>query len=596
MDDAVNLSGKPRKPREDTLSYLREYLNSDDISISELARSEASANVSEEIRDEVASIASHKEGSDLLERLARQCPKKNVEMLLRRCEGYASFLARHRHSSHVLQSLLALAGDEIGDGEDEISLHRGCRCGIRLWRALLVAESDDVLGIISDWNSTHVARAIFWTMAGLPVAPESRGRRNERHAHSIDDARALTESQLKEKATSFAKYTQQGCQLLNSLTIQLSHTPIAQLQRSCLDPSAGPALAVLLRVLALLPDAHDATRLVETVLELDNTDTDRAADIVYGLAHDERGSIVLEAVVKVSEDIRFAIVQKMKTQNRISAYVAGNVSNYVLQTLLRATESLHTLDELGLAILNDQTAQTRLLTSDRSGLVCALAETALHLNSSNCGPRIASLYLACPNLETIVLRQAKPKVHEYGARALSACLCFDGLNITGCEEVLQRIFLQALTDAAPWSRKLVDVLLEHAPTPTTSALKNLESETLIDLIISAETKHRAAPNPVARIFLPESRLNPKVQRNLLKTLRSHTEVLKARASAFFRMTRMSLKSSSKTDKLISKVATANSAAALLPDILKSGDDNKKKRMEIPAEDEKKRKKKIKQIK
>ena len=101
---------KPRRPKPESLEYLSgvQHLFAEGAIEDELERDAALSNVVSELRWEAASLAADKAGSELLEALARAAPARAQLRLLAWCAPYGAFLALHRHSSHVLQTLLSL--------------------------------------------------------------------------------------------------------------------------------------------------------------------------------------------------------------------------------------------------------------------------------------------------------------------------------------------------------------------------------------------------------------------------------------------------------------------------------------------------------
>lgn len=84
-------------PELDTISQIQSY--GDDIDTSEVLIE----NVLEELKNRTASAACDRTVNSILEKICLAGSFVHVVELLRRFTPYALFLARNRHSSHILQ-------------------------------------------------------------------------------------------------------------------------------------------------------------------------------------------------------------------------------------------------------------------------------------------------------------------------------------------------------------------------------------------------------------------------------------------------------------------------------------------------------------
>ena len=99
------------------------------------------------------------------------------------------FLARNRFSSHILQSLISrlcyilrtkgIHGHN-DDNDNELDPNELRESFLELINPLI----DEISWLIKDICATHVIRAIFSALAGIPVISERKGK-NSQHQHSV---------------------------------------------------------------------------------------------------------------------------------------------------------------------------------------------------------------------------------------------------------------------------------------------------------------------------------------------------------------------------------------------------------------------------
>ncbi len=99
-----NEEGKPRRLEEETMHYLLQLdpqLDSTDEAEVEILVE----NVLDEIKNRSASAACDRYVNSVIEKICLSASFKHIIELIQRFTQYSLFLARNRHSSHVLQVL-----------------------------------------------------------------------------------------------------------------------------------------------------------------------------------------------------------------------------------------------------------------------------------------------------------------------------------------------------------------------------------------------------------------------------------------------------------------------------------------------------------
>ncbi|CAM9839362.1 unnamed protein product, partial [Hapterophycus canaliculatus] len=212
----------PRRAAKEIISYLSqvetviEQYAQDDHSYEtggededeDVGREQMMDNILEELKHQTASIMEDRQGSVVAEKMARRLTPLQLRIMLGRCRGYMLSLANNRYSSHVLQTLLSVAGQVVeaelsedsdnDDGDEEG--HTGSEAAVATSDGAKKIDKmqDVVLSLVSelsgawaellaDISGSHVGRAFLQVLGGLPILSEKRGRQS-RHAHSIDTA------------------------------------------------------------------------------------------------------------------------------------------------------------------------------------------------------------------------------------------------------------------------------------------------------------------------------------------------------------------------------------------------------------------------
>lgn len=454
---------KPRKATKETLAYLKSFLEATKQGNS---AGSGAVNVVRELRYEVASVAADKLGSEMVQLLARLVPQLWVERLFAWCLPYARFLARHRHSSHVLETLLALLAkrsEKEGDGEAEDDLQddvdedeemakwpedlcicsRQSRAAILLWRAL-TAESQ-AKEVLEHWNASHVARAALWPLAGLPVVSERRSRRGEGHAHGIDDIEQMRDD-VALRSASAEGADAAGLTILRGVVSQLTADAEA-LQRLSVTQSGAPSLAMLCRVLDVAGEKSSVEEIASTLLELDVPT--RAVDIIFGLSSDACGSVVMETLLRTCSEATARIIISVMP---LADLVEGRTSNYVVQAALRRAWQ-RTEDLKGL--IGRLFEVKAILRPDRVGVLSAALEAAIGRGIS-----VDIAILDGIDWAAGLLDSTKDQVREHGARAAKAALTIHRECLFVPLRANTRAVYCVIRDThLPWNRALLDELL-----------------------------------------------------------------------------------------------------------------------------------------
>lgn len=312
----------PRRAAKEVISYLSQVetvidqyaeddhsyeTGGDDEDADEVGREQMMDNILEELKHQTASIMEDRQGSVVAEKMARRLTPLQLRIMLGRCRGYMLSLANNRYSSHVLQTLLSVAGQvaEAELSEDSIDDEEGGASEA----AAAAATSDGskkvdkmqdvVLSLVSelsgawaellaDISGSHVGRAFLQVLGGLPILSEKRGKQS-RHAHSIHTAvgpsrmrghnnggssvplsgggksKASTtpavDPEAMEKWSTPYKHRvpRSFVAALEGVTAELAALPASELQTLACGTFGGPLLVMLLRVHANLTETapHD---------------------------------------------------------------------------------------------------------------------------------------------------------------------------------------------------------------------------------------------------------------------------------------------------------------------------------------------------
>eukprot|EP00752_Nemacystus_decipiens_P012526 g11094.t1 len=159
----------------------------------DVGREQMMDNILEELKHQTASIMEDRQGSVVAEKIARRLTPLQLRTMLSRCRGYMLSLANNRYSSHVLQTLLSVAGPvveaELSEDGDAHSAEAGDE--VDRMQDVVLSLVSELSGawaeLLADISGSHVGRGFLQVLGGLPILSEKRGRQS-RHAHSIGTA------------------------------------------------------------------------------------------------------------------------------------------------------------------------------------------------------------------------------------------------------------------------------------------------------------------------------------------------------------------------------------------------------------------------
>eukprot|EP00903_Cladosiphon_okamuranus_P017492 g16112.t1 len=345
----------PRRAAKEIISYLSQVepvidqfaqddhsygAGVDDDDIDDVGREQMMDNILEELKHHTASIMEDRQGSVVAEKIARRLTPLQVRTMLSRCRGYMLSLANNRYSSHVLQTLLSVAGPvvEAELSEDSSSdAHGGEGSKVDPMQDVLLSLVSELSGawaeLLADISGSHVGRGFLQVLGGLPILSEKRGRQS-RHAHSIGTAvgparvggrtsnatlpgangkgsgssnsNAVVDPEALEKWSTpyMHRVPPSFVAALGEVTSELAALPASELQTLACGTFGCPLLAMLLRVHGNL-----AVATAGSVTAGDGCDEDRdeqqggssAADGMTVMPCLEEGSAAMGIVRKVLE-------------------------------------------------------------------------------------------------------------------------------------------------------------------------------------------------------------------------------------------------------------------------------------------------------
>lgn len=345
----------PRRAAKEIISYLSQvepvidqYAQDDhsygaggDVDEDEdVGREQMMDNILEELKHQTASIMEDRQGSVVAEKIARRLTPLQLRTMLSRCRGYMLSLANNRYSSHVLQTLLSVAGsvveaelsedDDVHGGEDEETADSKVDRMQDVVLSLVSELSGVWAELLADISGSHVGRGFLQVLGGLPILSEKRGRQS-RHAHSIGTAvgpammagrnsngnsnnaspaasgakskasaskKAAVDPEALEKWSTPYKHRvpQSFVAALGEVTSELAALPASELQTLACGTFGCPLLVMLLRVHGNLAAAAPTTA--------GNDDDDQLAPSADGMVVMPRlveGSGAMRIVTKVLE-------------------------------------------------------------------------------------------------------------------------------------------------------------------------------------------------------------------------------------------------------------------------------------------------------
>ena len=358
----------PRRAAKETISYLSQvepvidkfaqddhsYGGRDEEEDEDVGREQMMDNILEELKHQTASIMEDRQGSVVAEKIVRRLTPLQLRVMLSRCGGYMLSLANNRYSSHVLQTLLSVAGavieaevsdDDAYRGEEPSTTAAGDPREVSLMQDVVISLVSELSGtwaeLLADVSGSHVGRGFLQVLGGLPILTEKRGRQS-RHSHSIGTAvgpggrghgssaggaghpssategkgkghtaAAVDPEALEKWSTPFKYPVPRSFETaLGGVTSELAALPPGELQALACGTFGCPTMVMLLRVhgnLAVDPDSgrlpaleqgSDAMKLVMKTLEWENDE--RSVQVVYAISGENTASHFLEAVLWLS--------------------------------------------------------------------------------------------------------------------------------------------------------------------------------------------------------------------------------------------------------------------------------------------------------
>ena len=165
-------SDKPRRLEEDIFKYLQQLepqINNSNLESSE--KDVLVTNILTEIKSRVGSAMCDRRTNLILENLCFLSSLSQIITICTLVSPYAVFLARNRHSSHVLQALISrlcylLKFQGVKDVDTD------------LIRKTIIAFTQPILKEIKflskDMNGSHVLRSVICLLAGIPTISERK--------------------------------------------------------------------------------------------------------------------------------------------------------------------------------------------------------------------------------------------------------------------------------------------------------------------------------------------------------------------------------------------------------------------------------------
>ena len=394
-----------------------------------------------EIQNEIASLAGDEFGSQAIETIARITTAYSqiaVRKLLFGIQGYMIHLSTHRYASHVVQTLLQCVlvekGSQYGDvlelqeeeEEEDASLPSLMEILYNLVEEIKHVAQDLAVHVCG----SHVLRSLICVIAGcqeqiplhlqhkpgggtMETGGNRRGKvKNKKKkkknktvmiADGGSNANNVQYELVQSKRLDWKHDDMQQClyQLIQELTsLDLSSDDLndpsqpGALQQLACNPSAGPLLIMLLKILTLrsnsdndssksnittvateedkanqglhdfrlgiqapqaqFPSSSQAERLAKHILcwdesTEDGTQQQTASDIIYGLSGETRGSHLVECLLRISNDQFYDAFCKAGgffTPETFIDYAKHEVSNFVMQTLLNTARTRDQVEAL----------------------------------------------------------------------------------------------------------------------------------------------------------------------------------------------------------------------------------------------------------
>ena len=350
-EDGTADSSKPRRLDESLVSYLislEAQVNSSAVDAE--AQEALIENVLLELKTCTASAACDRRTNVIVEKICMNTTLADTLELFRRFTDYSVFLARNRHSSHVLQALLAhlcvlLKDYHIGGAEEEDEF-------IEVFTAFAEPILKEISWLAKDMSASHVVRALWCVLTGIPVISERKGK-NSKHQHAVPGSKTL--ESLQASAVKCFYISQEFTfhvpssfhDLLRGSIEGLIALPTSELQDLVADQGSAALLGLGLRILMnpkLITDGPElGEKLIRKALnwseEADDAD-ETGAPIFYGMSADKAASYFLESILECGPIAFLLTICKYAVVGRGKEYAEDFTANFVLQAVLRRLSAI----------------------------------------------------------------------------------------------------------------------------------------------------------------------------------------------------------------------------------------------------------------
>jgi nucleolar protein 9 len=272
------------------------------------------------------SVASDKRCSSILESLLVKATPAQLRVFFHAFAGYNLFLWTNRYSSHVLETMLRIAGpiiqtevEQEASGAD-LTAEDGTPALHVVLEAMCKELGEQVkwIPILQDISGTHVLRSLVCVLTGHEVIADKRGKKAKHKQHQ-DSPTELSDIRY-EVPTSFTDTT---ATLLSEL---LQSSPDTMRTLAC-DRHGGGTLQMILRVHA------GSTAVVHSVLNrtLEWNDVSASQQAFYNLSGEPVGSHFIEVAIRFCNDQFFEQIYERALKGKLMEYALDPVSNFIVQ-------------------------------------------------------------------------------------------------------------------------------------------------------------------------------------------------------------------------------------------------------------------------
>lgn len=394
---------KPRRLEEETAIYLsglepqlEDAESNDNIAL-------LVDNVLDEIKQRTASAASDRRTNFIIEKICNFSNMNQLMEVMKRCTPYVLFLSQNRHSSHVIQSIVARLCHLLRAGETyDVDLE--------LLESVILTFVEPILTnfawMAGEISGSHVLRSMICLLTGMPLISERKGS-SSKHQHSVARSEPLEklivpdlfyiDSQLcfqVPDAFHSALYTAVESSLLGQTdsdgnTTGTSSSFSHELQLMISDTSCCAAVVILLRILFtpdLIPEGPElAEQIAMCALDWSaprrsssGPEADVGANVFYAMGGDKSGSYFLEAVIECcSVSFLIDMAQRClisRSDETIQEFVEDDVGNFIIQSVMKRITSVFTLNSkkaTNIPEYDDLMELSKKILSNKNGLLRA---------------------------------------------------------------------------------------------------------------------------------------------------------------------------------------------------------------------------------